>query len=188
MTKMNRTSARSQRGASLFVALVMMIAITLIGIAGATISTSEERMARNARDTNIALQAADAALRDAEADIVTARAISGATLFSTSCDYTGGKGLCIPPSTGSTQAWESHLTDPARSLAYGEMTGVPSFIAGTSSGGVSSPPRYLVEAIPDTSGTSLKAGGSVRYVYRITSVGYGALAGTEVLLQEFFRP
>src|SRR5690606_19578779 len=88
MNTMKTPSARSQRGASLFVALVMMIAITLIGIAGANLSTSEERMARNARDSNIALQAAEAALRDAETDIVATRALSGATLFSATCDQT----------------------------------------------------------------------------------------------------
>ena len=52
---------------------------------------------------------------------------------------------------------------------------------------MSAQPRYLVEAVPDTVGTSLRAG-SARYLYRITSLGYGALAGTRVMLQEYFRP
>ena len=186
MTAMKTPSARRQRGASLFVALVMMIAITLIGIAGANLSTSEERMARNARDSNIALQAAEAALRDAETDIVATRALSGATLFSTTCDQTGGKGLCIPATSG-TQRWEAYLEDASRSLSYGEQTGVPGFRPSTESGGVTGQPRYLVEAIPDAVGTSLRAGGG-RYIYRITALGYGALSGTRVMLQEFVRP
>ncbi len=183
---MRTPSIRRQRGASLFVALVMMIAITMIGIAGAKLSTSEERMARNARDSSIALQAAEAALRDAESDIVSTRAISGATLFSATCNQTGGKGLCMPASTG-TQRWEAYLEDNTRSLAYGELTGVPGFRPATESGGVSAQPRYLVEAVPDATGTSLRAG-SARYLYRITALGYGALPGTRVMLQEFFRP
>jgi type IV pilus assembly protein PilX len=158
----------------------------LIGIAGANLSTSEERMARNARDSNIALQAAEAALRDAETDIVATRALSGATLFSATCDQTGGKGLCIPATSG-TQRWEAYLEDASRSLSYGEQTGVPGFRPSTESGGVTGQPRYLVEAIPDAVGTSLRAGGG-RYIYRITALGYGALSGTRVMLQEFFRP
>jgi len=184
---MNTTSARRQRGASLFVALVMMLAITMIGLAGANLSTSEERMARNARDTDIALQAAEAALRDAEIDIVQTRALSGATMFSVTCDQSGGKGLCMPATTGTQQRWEAYLEDPARSLAYGELTTVPGFRPSNESGGVASQPRYLIEAVPDSVGTSLRAG-SARYLYRISSVGYGALAGTRVMLQEYFRP
>lgn len=184
---MKTTSARRQRGASLFVALVMMLAITMIGLAGANLSTSEERMARNARDTDIALQAAEAALRDAEIDIVQTRALSGATMFSATCDQSGGKGLCMPATTGTQQRWEAYLEDPARSLAYGELTTVPGFRPSNESGGVASQPRYLIEAVPDSVGTSLRAG-SARYLYRISSVGYGALAGTRVMLQEYFRP
>ena len=184
---MKIATARKQRGASLFVALVMMLAITMIGLAGANLSTSEERMARNARDSNIALQAAEAALRDAETDVSQTRALSGATLFSTSCDQSGGKGLCMPATTGTQQRWETYLEDSARSLAYGELTAAPGFRPATESGGVSAQPRYLVEAVPDTVGTSLRAG-SARYLYRITSLGYGALAGTRVMLQEYFRP
>ena len=57
MTAMKTSSARRQRGASLFVALVMMLAITMIGLAGANLSTSEERMARNSHDSALAFQA-----------------------------------------------------------------------------------------------------------------------------------
>lgn len=187
MSIVKNVSARRQRGASLFVALVMMIAITLIGLASATISTTEERMARNARDTNIALQAAEAALRDAEQDVTTSRALSGATMFSDTCDQIGGKGLCMPASTGTEQRWESYLTDDTRSIAYGEVTGATALPPATEPGGVADPPRYLIEAVPDMDGTSLRAG-SARYVYRITTLGHGGFDGTQVMLQEFFRP
>lgn len=182
---MNIAPSRRQRGASLFVALVMMIAITLIGVVSVNLSTSEERLARNTRDTNIALQAAEAALRDAETDITTTRALSGATLFSNTCNQAGGKGLCMPATTG-TPRWEEFMEDAASSIEYGEETGVPGLPANVS-GGVAAQPRYLIEAVPDTAGTSLRAG-SARFVYRVTALGYGSLDGTRVMLQEFFRP
>ena len=93
----------------------------------------------------------------------------------------------MPATTGTQQRWEAYLEDSTRSLAYGELTAVPGFRPSNESGGVTSQPRYLIEAVPDAAGTSLRAG-SARYLYRISSVGYGALAGTRVMLQEYFRP
>ena len=123
-------------------------------------------MARNARDSNIALQAAEAALRDAEADVSQTRALSGATLFSTSCDQSGGKGLCMPATTGTQHT--RHFAD--REFGVGHQA-----------------QHLFCMGQPVKLGTSLRAG-SARYLYRFTSLGYGALAGTRVMLQEYFRP
>ena len=60
---------RAQRGVSLIVSLVFLMAMSLLGVAAVMSTTSEERMARVDRDHTIALQAAEAALRDAELDI-----------------------------------------------------------------------------------------------------------------------
>jgi type IV pilus assembly protein PilX len=47
-----------QRGAALITALVMLVILTLLGLAGMTTSTMEERMAANAQEMNRAFQAA----------------------------------------------------------------------------------------------------------------------------------
>jgi type IV pilus assembly protein PilX len=55
-----------QQGAVLVIAMLILIVMTLIGVSSMNSSLLEERMARNARDMNTALQAAEAALVDAE--------------------------------------------------------------------------------------------------------------------------
>lgn len=62
--------ARSrQRGFSLIVALMMLIVIAILGVSASQMAINEERGARNDRDRQIAFQAAEAALKDAEYEI-----------------------------------------------------------------------------------------------------------------------
>jgi len=56
----------SQRGAVLIVCLVFMLILTIISVTSLQTSTLQERMAGNMKDTTIAFQAAEAALRNAE--------------------------------------------------------------------------------------------------------------------------
>jgi len=62
-----RANAQSkQRGAALVVALLMLMVMTVLGIAAMQVTRLEERMAGNSRDINLAFQGAEAGLRDAE--------------------------------------------------------------------------------------------------------------------------
>ena len=64
---MKRASEQStQRGAALLTALVFLVVLTLLGIGVYSTTTSEEKMARNFRDKEIALQSAEAALNEAK--------------------------------------------------------------------------------------------------------------------------
>lgn len=104
--------AARQRGAVLVVALLFLMIISMLGVSAMQSTSSEERMSGNTRDWNNALQAAEAALRDAWIDIggfcapgVAATAcakrnpaISGSTGFGNggnagTCSTTG---LCMP--------------------------------------------------------------------------------------------
>ena len=58
--------ARSQRGATLIVALVILGIMTVLGVAVMQSSTLQERMAGNSRQKLIATNAAESALREAE--------------------------------------------------------------------------------------------------------------------------
>ncbi len=57
---------KSQRGATLVVALVILAVLSVIGVATMQNSTSQERMANNSRQKMIAETAAESALREAE--------------------------------------------------------------------------------------------------------------------------
>ena len=59
-----------QRGATLIVALVMLLLISLLAIGGMQGSVMQERMASNAHDSAISFQASEAALRQSENDIL----------------------------------------------------------------------------------------------------------------------
>ena len=59
-----------QRGAVLFVTLIILIVMTLIGVTAMRTTTMEEKMAGNMLDRNLALQATETALRDAEQNFI----------------------------------------------------------------------------------------------------------------------
>jgi type IV pilus assembly protein PilX len=66
----SRWSARShQQGAVLYISLILLIILTIIGVVAARLQTGEAVMARNDHNHQLALQAAEAALRDVEINL-----------------------------------------------------------------------------------------------------------------------
>lgn len=63
---MIRAQIRSQRGAALFVSLIMLLLITLLAVNSMQSSIVQEQMTANQYDSQIAFQAAEAALRHGE--------------------------------------------------------------------------------------------------------------------------
>lgn len=59
-------SSRTQRGAILFLALILTLVMTLLILASVRGTVMQERMASNLYDRSLAFQAAEAALREAE--------------------------------------------------------------------------------------------------------------------------
>lgn len=179
-------SVEDQRGAALIVGLIFLVILTLLGVTAMQSSTLEERMAGNARDRNLAFQAAEAALRDAERDIRCQTAagnaatvqrgfgcISGITGADAAC--TGGL-CCVINAPVLTCAERATPVDQdgislsdAPSVEYGHYTAAPALT------GVALQPRYLIEPFKQKTN-----------YYRITARGYGAKASTQVTLQEVY--
>ena len=63
-------NTHKQQGAVLLVSLIMLVIITVIGLASMRDTTLQERMAANLRDQQISLQAAEAALRAGERQLI----------------------------------------------------------------------------------------------------------------------
>lgn len=187
---------RNQHGAALAVTLIMMVAVLAIGVATSQAALMAERQARSERDRHVALQAAEAALRDAESDIESTGNPARAALFAPGsasgfvrgCGRMGNAnaGLCL--AAGAHPAWQAvdlaEHGEQARSVAYGTFTGesMP-----TGEGPMPARlPRYIIEAVPVR-----RAGDDVSKpilnVYRITAVGFGAHESTRVVLQSFYR-
>jgi type IV pilus assembly protein PilX len=200
-----------QKGVSLIVLLMLLIASVFLGTSGAVIVLQAEKSSRVDRDRQTAFQAAEAALIDAENDIDTAPNAAGpvqrsypflpdsalgfapsdnvSTNPSTNCisgDTDPSQGLCRRVLNG-TPSWHAiDLADSSpnsQSVEYGKFTG-QSFPV-KKSGLSSQPPRYVIELIPyKQPGLNTEA---KSYFYRITAIGFGADADTQVVLQAFYR-
>ena len=198
--KIFESRLQSQRGAVLIVALLFLVILTMLGVTAMTGTTMEQRMAGNTRDLAVALQAAEAAMRDARRDI-NGLYLNGATGRSPSLhisqfgDGTGtdnatcsstAKGLCRPGAYSRTLA---SILPPALNIntvasyaQYGDYTGSLPL------NGVSNQPRYLIEffCLPGGPASGWSIGSAPCKWYRITARGYGANPNSQVKLQEIF--
>lgn len=159
--------ASKEDGAALIVGLVLLLAITLIAVAGMQNSTLQERMAGNLYDHHLAFQAAEGALRHAQA--------------------TFSRDAAMPVidhgnSTATEQElWDAYLRESGNVAIYN-----PSHIpAGT----LASFPRYVIEELPPAEDLDLAADEVVteNRNYRVTVRAEGGTPGAVVILQSKFR-
>jgi type IV pilus assembly protein PilX len=209
---MSRTIPSLQRGFSLIVVLLMLLIAMVLGIGAAQVSLVGERSARNDRDAEVAFQAAEAALIDAERDVLGPNQGAAQRLcvfsskdvsaFAAGC---GGKGvhqgLCARAEDGAKPVWTTadFGADSATSVAYGTFTGhvyaTANSAAGARGGALSArAPRYIVEAVRNLGGWQsgqLQSAGArnASYLFRVTAIGYGVRDETQVVLQtNLYKP
>lgn len=61
--------ATTQRGAALYVAMIMLLLLTLIGVAAMQVASLQQRMATNFNDFSLAFQRGEGALRQSEFEL-----------------------------------------------------------------------------------------------------------------------
>lgn len=137
-----RACAPRQRGAVLFVSLIFLLALTLLGVMLARSQTTEERLAQNDANHDIAVEAAGATLRFAEMNIAEGN-------YSAFAQNTAGL-YQLDPSSGSVYS-PSIWNTAADVLDY----------TGSTLQSVSATPQFIVEQLPDVAkpGSSLGACG-----------------------------
>jgi type IV pilus assembly protein PilX len=189
-----------QRGASLVVVMLVLLVVTVTGIAGARLALLGEMSARHDRDTQIAFESAEAAIIDAENEIdgVATTACTalrtdkflakGFVMAAGTCgNTTADRGLCAPVEEGSIAkpVWATvdflDNNSTAVTTEYGAFT-CRTFDAGS---GVkpARAPRYIVERVPDrTPGKQADA-----FMYRITAMGFGPRVDTRTVVQVEYR-
>jgi type IV pilus assembly protein PilX len=172
------TKPYAQQGAALIVGLIMLTLLGMLGLLSMKRALLEELMSGTRADQQIALQAAESALRDAESYVY--ETLDSASEFDAAC--TGG--LCLPGTEA--PAWRTVDWDND-SIEYGTQTGAASLP------GLTRQPCYVIELLPrmaPQNGNSLStvrgAGAGAGTPFRITAVGYGRLSGTRVMLQSTF--
>ena len=184
------TPARKQRGLSLITTLLFMVAALMLGVSVLSVNVMQERVIGNTKDRDLAFQAAEAALRDGEEDLV--KKLDAAAVFTPTCDA----GLCTPPSRRATPLSVSvdkvlgfDWGKPAQVRMYGQYTGASQFPGVFGNG----QPRYVIEQLgpvgkafgeSETKGND--PGQRDAVAYRITAQGTGAREETVVVLQSIY--
>ena len=167
--KPRHSAYQRQRGVVLVTGLIFLVILTLFGVTALTNTLLEERMAGNTRDQEVAFQAAEAALRDAETFL------EAATLPS----FDGSNGLY------------SHEASPAPAWSAINWVNARVYMNVDFADKTADSPRYIIEeqpAAPDPGG-SLAAGEALdeARVYLITARGVGANANTRVVLETAYK-
>lgn len=152
------TSPRRERGAALIISLILLVLITLVGVASLRNVVLEEKMSANYYDRSLAFQAAEAGLRAGEAVALAQSSTSpkhvqaearGVPTDATQCSSTCTGGLCSPPGYFDTGLNEYVTVCEGR----WEMTGFTGWVdatgvtLNTQAGGI---PQYFVEYLGKT--------------------------------------
>lgn len=182
----NKVGGRSERGAILVVSLIILLILTILGVSVMHTTTLEEKMAAATRDKDLALQAAETALRAAEDYLAVSKPNSDQ--FSDTCNA----GRCTV-AAGGVPRWEDPNICSTDSVWNGgcsvELTGAQTIQ------GVDQQPRYIIEFLKASGGALNnpmvanlgdfpKEKASI--YYRITALGYGGSPDSQVMLQSTF--
>jgi type IV pilus assembly protein PilX len=166
-----------QSGVVMFVALILLLILSLLGVTAARMQTVEERMARNDDNRQLGAQAAEAALRAAEVGVLTGVYVN----------FAGDtNGLYAPLLSVGSPLTGMNWNSPTATLPYAgpALASLPA---------ASQTPKIVVEDMPpvavagdDISMASINAPSPVT-VYRITALGVGADGTSTTMLQSIVR-
>ena len=178
----------NQSGIALFMSLIMLLIITVLGLSSVQTTSLQERMARNARDSNLAFLAAESALKDAAKLIESLDSLEAA--------------LGIPPGgcQNSPEAADGYYYSKAYNCrqnweAIDWVEGTGSIEALTDVEGVFAQPRYIIEHVKTLSafedrlnltniGEELGAGRV--QVFRVTAYGTGGTQSARAMIQSTY--
>lgn len=172
-THCTRGAGRRQQGVVLVVSLLMLLVLTIIGLAATRSTTLEQRMTANQNDATVAFEAAEAALRDGEGQMSSA----------SQPNYSGNASGAYDASTMDTSTVDWHVidwTDPNAVAMYG--------------GGITPqplhPPSYFIVKASFTSNVqnsqSTDSYATEDYTFYIYAHGYG-VNNAEVVLQSAYH-
>lgn len=174
VNKVNHSYKRiyRQRGSALIISLIILLAMTLIGVQGMRTTTLEEKMSGNYLDNQIAFEAAESALKAAS------RWLDDRTTAP------------IVDSSGTNGVWTYGVPQPFSDTWWSSNgTSAGSDMGGLSGQSLSAQPMYYIEFRQKITNNSPEIGSLAQpptYFYLITARGQGGLANSVVLLQESF--
>ncbi len=121
-------SPQAQSGVVLAVVLILLVIMTLLGLAAMRGTLMEERMTANQLDRSLSFQAAEAALREGEAVAAGKPVMPGNGVLGSGC----ANGLCaIPDPNNATPVWQDEAVwtgAPSTTVNVGNQTATPKYI------------------------------------------------------------
>jgi len=118
-----------QSGSVLIISLIIMVVLTILGVSGMKSAVLEEKMAGNLRDSQLAFQAAEATLREAE------QYIDNNIVSITNFDTNGSDGLY---NKSQKKLWDQINWDSNDSLEFGSFS---------TNSAINTPPRYIIQHV-----------------------------------------
>ncbi len=191
---------QNQQGFVLLTSLALLLILTIVVLSTVNVSTSDEKIARNSRDKDVAFAAAEAAMRDAEMYLNGSYVFpytpvnhppplsaSVASIFTSNCPTA----LCDLRQTALAVPIDQldFFNTDARDGGIGNLSGINGpMTIGTATGsptinGVFAQPRYLIEVF-----NNYNLSNPSPVVFRITVQAVGRSSNTRVTLQELYMP
>lgn len=190
MINFEQISLSRQKGAALVVGLIILLVLTVIGVNSMGSLVLEERMASNTRQSMMAAQQAEIALRAGEAWIA-ANVSSSASI----AQFSSGSAELYSqkePIRAPFDVFDESLWAGASSSAV-DISGIDPDDAGPKANLVGQNPRYIIEYL----GRAGKFHGDLNptaaspdtrdYVFRITAIGWGEDVNAKYLVQSTYR-
>lgn len=196
----------AQSGVSLIVVLVLLVIVSILGVGAAQIASMGERSSRNDRDMQVAWQASEAALMDAQCDLdpastgvdaahpcpatrsATFANMSNTNAFVSGCGTGTSAGLCALNPTGKPAWLTADFTvasSSAKTAGFGTFTGRV-FPSGNVGIQPHQAPRYIIEPIEDPANRDL-TGATTAYIFRVTAMGFGPRQDIQAVTQIIYR-
>ena len=181
---MNRITMNKNSGSVLVISLLILLVLTIMGVTALNTTVMEERMSANTRQRNLAHQAAETALKDAEqwlsntaGNIMIPTHINLFNASSELYDSTVG-GRTLNWNTNNTSAWTSGNSQAVTTLS--------SFPSSTTE--IPGAPRYIIEYMGRVGDPPLDfTTPDLRdYAFRVVVIGWGADKTTKVVLSSTF--
>ncbi len=172
-----------QQGVSLVVVLILLLIMTLLGLAVLRSTVLEERMSANLVDRNLSFQAAEAALREGEALAASRTNAEHAAIAAAAAGGACSNGVCPRPDATAVERWKAS--------GFGGWRA-----ATTSVGSIASAPQFFIEYM-GTSETWLECNLDPRYtgsdiclrpVYRVTARSEAAGRASVIVQSNFIVP
>ena len=175
-----KQSELKQKGAVLVTGVIILVVITMLVISAMRSATLEERMAGNSRNRQLALQAAEAVLRDAEDSLFSATAPFTTDFDQNSFTSAGANGYFTKPAAG-TYRWKAAGN-------WGNGTSrtfvTPAVGSVVTLANIPNQPRYIVELMGYDGGQAQKI--CPKVLFRVTARGDGNDSSV-VYLQNTYR-